>query len=410
MTSSSANSATGIITRRYKHGSIVYFEGDKSEYIYILKSGKVILTYLKIDTGEEEKEEIKIGEFFGVKSALGRYPREETAQTVGETVLLVLPSADFERLILKKVDVVMKMLRVFSNQLRRIGRMQREVLGETDTINPTVELFKIGEYYFRIGKLQQALYSYKRYMEHFPDTEHSSISMKRIKEIESGDVDLDNQNELIMDETDKEEDREEDLDLTDFTIEEESSFESEIGAVFDPPDKSDSSVSSNVDDFFSMEESGDIDKLTFDEPQLKKAADKGKDIAEIYYKAVNLLSQENYENALLLFKKILDVKDIKNDSERKIYEKTYLEIGKCYLKLGKYNEALNALSFLIKKFPKSDNIKSALFYIGIIFEMSNKVDNAVSYYKKVISMDPKDSISQQAMKRLKSVQNIAGKR
>ena len=43
----------GIMTRAYKPGSIIYFENDKSEYIYILKSGRVILTYTKIDTGEE---------------------------------------------------------------------------------------------------------------------------------------------------------------------------------------------------------------------------------------------------------------------------------------------------------------------------------------------------------------------
>ncbi len=63
------------------------------------------------------------GEFFGVKSALGKYPREETAQTIGETSVLVLRPADFERLILKNVNIVRKMLRVFSNQLRRIHKM-----------------------------------------------------------------------------------------------------------------------------------------------------------------------------------------------------------------------------------------------------------------------------------------------
>jgi len=42
---------SSIIPRSYKSGSIIYFENDKSEYIYILKSGRVILTYTKIDTG-----------------------------------------------------------------------------------------------------------------------------------------------------------------------------------------------------------------------------------------------------------------------------------------------------------------------------------------------------------------------
>ena len=136
---------SGITTRTYKSGSIIYFENDKSEYIYILKSGRVLLTYTKIDTGEEIKEDVRQGEFFGVKSALGKYPREETAQTIGETHVLVLTLADFERLILKNVNVVRKMLRVFSNQLRRIGKTVRTVLGESDSVAPDVELFRIGE-------------------------------------------------------------------------------------------------------------------------------------------------------------------------------------------------------------------------------------------------------------------------
>ena len=60
---------SGIMTRVYKSGSIIYFENDKSEYIYILKSGRVWLTYTKIDTGEEIKEDVRQGEFFGVKQS-----------------------------------------------------------------------------------------------------------------------------------------------------------------------------------------------------------------------------------------------------------------------------------------------------------------------------------------------------
>ena len=109
---------SGVVARNYKAGSIVYFEGDKSEYIYILKAGKVVLNYVRPETGEEIKEDIRPGEFFGVKSALGRYPREETAQTQTDCVALQLRLDDFERIVLSNIQLVKKMLRVFSNQLR----------------------------------------------------------------------------------------------------------------------------------------------------------------------------------------------------------------------------------------------------------------------------------------------------
>ena len=73
----------GPIIRSYKAGSIVYFEKDKADDIYVLQNGRIILSYTSIDTKVEIKEDVKLGEFFGVKSSLGRYPREETAQVVG---------------------------------------------------------------------------------------------------------------------------------------------------------------------------------------------------------------------------------------------------------------------------------------------------------------------------------------
>ena len=181
-----SGSMSGIIPRAYKAGSIVYFEGDKSEYIYILKSGKLLLTYIRPESGEEIKEDIKSGEFFGVKAALGKYPREETAQTLTDVVVLQLKPDDFEHIVMNNVQVVKKMLRVFSNQLRRIGRAVREVLGETSAVNPEAELFKIAEYYFKNASAEPALYAYKKYLEYYPSTQYSSICMQRISDIQSG--------------------------------------------------------------------------------------------------------------------------------------------------------------------------------------------------------------------------------
>ena len=65
----------------YKANSIIYFLGDMGDKVYILNSGKVSLNYEDIETGQEIHDLVKTGEFFGVKSALGRFFREETAVT-----------------------------------------------------------------------------------------------------------------------------------------------------------------------------------------------------------------------------------------------------------------------------------------------------------------------------------------
>jgi len=174
----------------YKSGSIIYFEGDKSEFIYILKSGKLMLKSTNLNSGEEMIESVKLGEFFGVKSALGKYPREETAQTIGDTVVLVLTLQDFERLILKNVEVVKKMLRVFSNQLRRIHKNVRSAMSSHEAINPSTELYKIGEYYYKAGVAAQASYAFKKYLDYYPDNEFAAEAAKRIEAIKNGQFNI----------------------------------------------------------------------------------------------------------------------------------------------------------------------------------------------------------------------------
>ncbi|HYW85793.1 MAG TPA: cyclic nucleotide-binding domain-containing protein, partial [Spirochaetia bacterium] len=74
---------------QYRANSIIYFKGDQSERIFLLNSGKVSLSYIDIETGQEVRDLIKVGEFFGVKSALGRYIREETAVVLQDAAAMV---------------------------------------------------------------------------------------------------------------------------------------------------------------------------------------------------------------------------------------------------------------------------------------------------------------------------------
>ncbi|MEW6525589.1 MAG: tetratricopeptide repeat protein [Spirochaetota bacterium] len=381
---SNGSPTQGITTRTYKPGSIVYFENDKSENIYILKSGLIILTSQKLETGEEVKEEVRPGEFFGVKSALGRYPREETAQVIKESVVLVLTLADFERLILKNVNVVLKMLRIFSNQLRRIGRAVREVLGETSTINPEEELFKIGEYYYRAGRFNQARYAYNKYLDYYPNAKYSDLATKRIREIDSGQA----ESNIAPQPVKRKEVETSTEELKDFTLDED---------IDSMPAKE--SVVDEMDDFLGENNSASSDFDIADE------SPKHEDISSMFYEAMSLYSQSEYESALQIYKKILNQKSLKNDAENKIFQKAHFEIGRTYFKMGQYNEAIESFSLLMKKFPQSELNVNALYHLAMIYEVKKQFDKAKSYYQKVISLAAKEEIGKQASRRLKNLES-----
>lgn len=171
---------------RYHANSVVYFKGDMTDRIYILKSGKVSLNYNDIETGQEIHDLINTGEFFGVKSALGKYPREETAVVLSDATMVIFSVPEFEQLVLQNTRIIMKMLKVFSNQLRRMHKQVRNLIStENDGMDPEEGLYRIGQYYMNTGKYHQALYAFRRYITYYPSGTYSSDATSGIEMAES---------------------------------------------------------------------------------------------------------------------------------------------------------------------------------------------------------------------------------
>lgn len=152
----------------YKPGAIIFFANDKADAVYLLKQGKVSLTYTDIQSGEQIVEGINTGEFFGVKSGLVGYEREETAKVVQPSAVIEFSSQEFEILITKNTNIILKMLRAFSNQLRRVGKQVQSLVTTKTSNDPATELFQIGDYYLTNKKYSQALTVYKRYIKYYP--------------------------------------------------------------------------------------------------------------------------------------------------------------------------------------------------------------------------------------------------
>lgn len=165
---------------QYRPNSIVYFKGDASDRIFILNKGKVSLNYIDTETGQDIHDPIKVGEFFGVRSALGRYPREETALALDHTTVIAFTVPEFEQLAMKNTRIIMTMLRVFSNQLRRIHNRVQNLLTSTEQISQESGLYKIGEYYLNTRNYSQAIYAFGRYLVYYPTGTHAAAATRNL--------------------------------------------------------------------------------------------------------------------------------------------------------------------------------------------------------------------------------------
>ena len=153
---------------QYTKGSIIYFEGDHDERIFIMQQGAVLLTSTDIESGQPVAEQVKSGEFFGVKSALGHFRREETATALVPTVAVALTIQEFEILFSNNKALIMKMLRVFSNQLRQIHRKTESILNNVQEDQQS-GMLAVAKSFYAEEQYRSACDVYLKFMKRYPN-------------------------------------------------------------------------------------------------------------------------------------------------------------------------------------------------------------------------------------------------
>jgi CRP-like cAMP-binding protein len=165
-------------------GSLIYVQGDDADKVLLLKSGAVNLSYQDIETDEPIQDLVQMGEFIGVKSALGRYPREENAIALQDTTLMAFTVPEFEALAMANSRITMKMLRVLSNQLRRIHHQIARMMETKEPQNSEMGLFGLGTYYLKNEYFDRAKYVFERYLGNYPSGYYAAQAEKHLHFVE----------------------------------------------------------------------------------------------------------------------------------------------------------------------------------------------------------------------------------
>ncbi len=329
---------------QYKNNSVIYFKGDAGDRVYILKSGRVSLTSTDVETGDEIHDYIQTGEFFGVKSALGRYPREENAVVLSDAHVVIFSVPEFEELASRNTRIIMKMLKVFSNQLRRFHAKVRNLLAEDEQIDAEAGLFQIGEYYMKKKHYAYALHAFNKYQHHYPNGQFSD---KAKEYAETAEV-----------------------------------YAQKYGQGKGPA-------------VAGLESSS--------ETKTAKKPGKGRELSEVakkYYDAVSVYSRQEYEKALGMFHEIA-----KTSSEQEYTVKAFFEMGRCLYGLERYDKTIKHFTGMIQKYPKLAELPDALFYIGQSYQKKDDEARARSFYNKILSMDEvEEGLKRKVNKALRSLE------
>lgn len=154
---------------QFTKGSIIYFEGDHDDRVFVVQSGAVLLASTDIESGQPVAERVRSGEFFGVKSAFGHFEREETATALVPTVAVALTVQEFEILFSNNKQLVMKMLRVYSSQLRQIHKKTESILNNV-TEDQQTGMIAVANCFAADGNYRSACDVYLKFLARYPNS------------------------------------------------------------------------------------------------------------------------------------------------------------------------------------------------------------------------------------------------
>jgi len=320
---------------QFRSGSLIYFQGDPADKIYILQTGKISLVYQDLEIGTDVRDPVQPGEFFGVKSALGRYPREENAVALSDTTVMVFTVPEFENVAMANSRIILKMLKVFSNQMRRVHKQVSKVMAKEES-PPADGLFNVGEFYLKNKRYSHAKHVFSRYLTFYPSGKNAAQAAKNLETAEDA-------------------------------------F-SRYGDGKGPGVAVSKSVPASLG---------------------KQDSEK---TAKSYYDAVSLVSQGRYQEAFMSFKLIVD-----SNVDPEWTAKASFEIGRCMFLMNKYEDSLVYFTNMLTKFPKHPELVETMYIIGQCNEKIGRKDQAIAFYKKIVSMNPDDVILEKVKRALNAL-------
>ncbi len=114
------DSLISVTTRRkYPKDSVIFFEHDLGDSLFMILSGRVKVTILSDDGREIILSMLSERDFFGEMSLLDNEPRSATAIAMQETEVAVLHQKDFLSIVQKRPRVLGNLLSVLSSRLRK---------------------------------------------------------------------------------------------------------------------------------------------------------------------------------------------------------------------------------------------------------------------------------------------------
>ena len=317
---------------QYSAISVIYFSGDFDARVFLLHNGHIALNSLDIETGAQVTEYIKTGEFFGVKSALGNYPREESAMVLTDSLVYTFSVAEFESFAQTNTRIILQMLKVFSRQLRNIHRQLESLMDSKQQTNNEDGLFTVATAFYKSQHYQAAAQVAARYRALYPAGKH----LAAIGPIIANSAQMAGRS---------------------------------FGEARQPGSMGDTS-SGQPTASAPIPATGPI--------QSTQANDATADLT--FQLAEDLVKQEKWADAYKQYHTIIEMK------QGTKLEAAYLGAAHCLYKQSEFVRCIQLGTGFITQFPKSLKLAEILMFLGMCYQGMERPDKALPFYDKALTM------------------------
>lgn len=163
---------------QFQPNSYLVVEGKSdSDHFYIIQQGKV---QCQKSTGFGQTQVVYgPGDFVGVVPCMASRLQIETAIAITPVVAIAIRKEQYPDLIVNNTPVALKIIKTFANRMRVMNDMLAKatlnrVEGETNE-----QIFKVAQYYEKVGKLDIACYAYYQYLKTKPVGPNADLSKKQ---------------------------------------------------------------------------------------------------------------------------------------------------------------------------------------------------------------------------------------
>lgn len=133
------------VARKWLRGDVLFREGDESEWVVVLQTGRVKASCHTIDGSEIVLAIRGPGALLGELSAVDREPRSATLQALDPVAALVMPVTEFEAYLLDHGRVAYLLMRTMAQRLRDADRKRIEFGAQDSTSRVAARVVELAE-------------------------------------------------------------------------------------------------------------------------------------------------------------------------------------------------------------------------------------------------------------------------